>query len=142
MNTTFILIKVSVWTDLEGHVGLWVGSFPALQPLLRIAAHKLGLSGGTTAHRSNNNLAYGNPTWRGKSQGYSQHITKVRAESDDLSDDASVKRIFHFDDERQVGFEMFFMGDDNGGTNHGSRKPPFRQGSGIMKTVNVDVQIE
>jgi hypothetical protein len=55
---------IGVWTDLESHVGFWCGCFPALQPLLRLAAFKLGLrtsldssnkkSGGNTGATSRN----------------------------------------------------------------------------------------
>ncbi|KFZ24150.1 hypothetical protein V502_01362 [Pseudogymnoascus sp. VKM F-4520 (FW-2644)] len=43
VNTTYQLPTVAVLTDLEGHVELWVSCFPALQPLMRIMAVKMGL---------------------------------------------------------------------------------------------------
>ncbi|TEA13080.1 Satratoxin biosynthesis SC1 cluster protein 4 [Colletotrichum sidae] len=41
-DPTFNMSTIGIWTDLEGHVGLWVASFPALQPLTRIVSFKMG----------------------------------------------------------------------------------------------------
>lgn len=42
-HRTYNVTFAAVWTNLEGHCGLWVACFPALQPLVRRWATRLGL---------------------------------------------------------------------------------------------------
>lgn len=49
---------IGPWTDLEGHVGLWCASFPALQPITRVIADKFGLR--STSKSSGKEAAPGN----------------------------------------------------------------------------------
>ncbi|KAH7061472.1 hypothetical protein B0J12DRAFT_296761 [Macrophomina phaseolina] len=55
VNTTYNVTFAAVWTNLEGHTGLWVACFPALQPLARRLATRLGLRPSPGSKRSSSN---------------------------------------------------------------------------------------
>ncbi|KAH8588625.1 hypothetical protein B0O99DRAFT_356819 [Bisporella sp. PMI_857] len=42
VDSPYKMSTIGLWTDLEVHVGLWCGCFPALQPILRQISFKLG----------------------------------------------------------------------------------------------------
>lgn len=141
VNTTYVFIKTSVWTDLEGHVGLWVACFPTLQPLLRIITRRLGLSSknkSTTNHSASNNLGYGNrSTWSRKARGYTQQHTgtNVRGREESIRDDASGKAIVRYE-EREVGLELGSVGVVKAGRDFRAEE------GGIFMTRDVEVRRE
>jgi hypothetical protein len=75
------MTTLGVWTDVEGHVGLWCGCFPAMQPILRILSYRLGIRsqlmskgtidryrGAGDSKSGTKGLSSGN--WRGTKNGY------------------------------------------------------------------------
>jgi hypothetical protein len=135
VNTTFILIRTSVWTDLEGHVGFWVACFPTLQPLLRIAVRQLGLSSkikSTTKNNPTGDPRYGKQsTWNRIQPGGSKSVSR----EDSLKDDASGKAIVNYE-ERELGLELGSLGSVGVGRNLAQNE------AGILMTRDVQVYRE
>jgi hypothetical protein len=125
------MIKTTVLTDLEGHVGLWVGCWPTLQPLLRIARNRLGLS--STPHASSGAPISAMNIGKPKAQGYVQHGAK---RADSLSDDASGKGIVG-QMQRELDLEMNYFGSVT--ANPGENRDDLRKGNmkGIVMTTDV-----
>lgn len=135
VNTTYILIRTSVWTDLEGHVGFWVACFPTLQPLLRIIVRQLGLSSknkSTTKPNPSSDLRYRNQsTWNRIQHDGSKTVSR----EDSLKDDASGKAIVRYE-ERELGLELGSLGVVGVGKNIA------RNEAGILMTRDVEIYRE
>jgi len=86
------MATIGVWTDLEAHVGLWVGCFPAMQPILRNVSYRLSLrskllSYGNTIAKNTNGVSASNKGVQRSTYGYMRSGNSVdRAGTDTDAD--------------------------------------------------------
>ncbi|KAI1462552.1 hypothetical protein F4805DRAFT_452379 [Annulohypoxylon moriforme] len=78
-DVTYEMPFLGIWTNLEGHVGLWCGCFPALQPLLRMVPGKLrsisnrgGQQNEKIRHNTTKTTCEGSVEYRNEGDGESQ----------------------------------------------------------------------
>ncbi|KAH8895482.1 hypothetical protein GQ53DRAFT_804326 [Thozetella sp. PMI_491] len=100
VDPTYKMATIGIWTNLEGHVGLWCSCFPALQPILRAASYKLGLRSNLLSEPTKRNYyakgaqsaAHGNATFSRSNHGYVRNGSGVDKDGD--LDDNSSQRSF------------------------------------------------
>lgn len=122
---------IGLWTDLEGHVGLWCGCFPAFQPILRALFSSLGLTQLISSYKGSQAPHYGQSKPTSGSRGWNRSNAiplssrpqgTNAASSDD--DAGSQKGIFPSDSDLAAG---------HGGAAHSG---------GIVKNTQVEVFYE
>jgi hypothetical protein len=94
IDATYAMTTIGIWTDLEGHVGLWCGCFPALQPILRAVLSSVGASRLLSSYKNSQYGQYGhNKPPTGGSRGWNRssalQIPSQPLDSKHRSDDGS-----------------------------------------------------
>ncbi|KAF5968923.1 integral membrane protein [Fusarium bulbicola] len=90
VDTTYKMGRVAIWVSIELHVGLWCGSFPALQPLIRLVSYQVGLR----SHLYSTDKTPARGTRTGTRPVASQYIRQPHvADTDRGSDGASARAI-------------------------------------------------
>ncbi|KAI0833147.1 hypothetical protein F5Y06DRAFT_183069 [Hypoxylon sp. FL0890] len=81
-DITYEMPSLGIWTNLEGHVGLWCGCFPALQPILRIVPDKLKVRSTLGSHGNQPDKIGGHiGTRKSIYEGSREHFKEVDSES-------------------------------------------------------------
>lgn len=136
IDPTYKMATIGIWTDLEGHVGLWCGCFPALQPILRIVSYKLGLRSHLQSNQKSSGQyprQYGYGSGVNKSgtrkSGYVRNGSGVDREGAGTDEDGDSQRAIII----QTGGIMELKELEPNGMGHGR---------GIQKTTQVEVRSE
>ncbi|ROV97788.1 hypothetical protein VPNG_08647 [Cytospora leucostoma] len=86
LDRTYKMAINGVFSDLEGHVGLWCGCFPAMSSIIKLVGDKLSLGSGrgnTNLHGSHSVNVGRRSAWKGADRGYEMKGLGVDREESD-----------------------------------------------------------